>query len=190
MSILRLGGALAEKYGDEHKVLTDNLSEAIRIVDANHPGFRTCFGIDSEYAVFKDGDNIGEDRLLEPGTKNTEWVIEPVPFGSGGGGFFQAVLGVVLIVVGCVLNYFTGSLGTPLIKLGVGLLVGGLATYLSSMVSTEEDTSNLDEDKSSYLFNGPTNKTSSGHSRAICYGEVWASTINIGYNFKHEDLIV
>lgn len=189
MSKLILKGHLAEKYGAEHNVRTDNLSEAIRIVDANHPGFRTAFDPQGNYAVFINGENVGEERLLEQGTKDTTWTIEPVPFGSKRGGVLQMVLGVVMIVVGVILNVYTGISGTPLIKLGVGLLIGGLASYLSPVPDTSMDTSDAEEDKSSYLFNGPTNKTKSGHARPICYGEVWCSTINIGYNFRHEDLI-
>lgn len=194
MSKLILKGALAEKYGAEHIVKTNNLSEAIRIVDANKPGFKSSFIIDGNYAVFKNDKNIDASQLTTIGTYNTVWTIEPIPYGSKRGGILQTVLGVVLIIIGIVCFKFGGAavskIGMDLMVAGAISTLGGVATYLSSSNLTNVDTSGIEEDKSSYLFNGPTNKTQAGHARAICYGEVWSSTINIGYNFRHIDLMV
>lgn len=189
MSKLILKGSLAKKYGSEHNVKTDNLSEAIRIVDANFHGFKTSFQHSGEYAVFRNDENIGEEKLLDRGTFDSCWIIEPVPYGSKSGGFLQAVLGVVLIVVGA---YFppAAEIGTELIVMGVGMAIGGLASFLAPTPSSQINTSELEEEKSSYLFNGPTNKTQPGHARAICCGEVFCSTVNVGYSFDHIDLLI
>ena len=189
MSKLILKGCLAEKYGEEHNVLTDNLPEALRIVDANHPGFRTNFQHDGQYVVFKNNENIGPERLVEVGDNNTTWFIEPIPFGSKNQGAFNIILGVVLIAAG----YFTGGvsakIGFQLMIAGAFSILGGLASFLAPAADTSLDTADNEEDKSSYLFNGPTNKTSPGHARPICYGEVFCSTICIGYKFRHVDEI-
>lgn len=114
--------------------------------------------------------------------------IVPVPAGSGAG-VWQAIIGVVLIIVGIVLAvYDYGALSQFVIGAGISLLLGGVAQMLSpspklgSSPNFARSFKNQNElmqqggddegkNKVSYLFSGAANTTSQGNPVKIIYGE-------------------
>jgi predicted phage tail protein len=124
------------------------------------------------YHVFVGKDNIGESELTLPcGSKNVIKIV-PATIGNGGNGrpgrpgVFQTILGAVLVVAG---SYIPGAQG--LVPVGISMLVGGVAQLLTPLpesLAPREDPAN----KPNFLFSGPVNTYSQGHSVSLCYGRL------------------
>lgn len=91
----------------------------------------------------------------------------PIFSGAGGGnGVFQAIAGVVMIVVGAICCVFQQYyVGVPLITGGIGMLLGGVITMLMNN-STDDD----DDSSSNYYFNGAQNTTNQGAPVPLVFG--------------------
>jgi predicted phage tail protein len=137
------------------------------------------------YAIFRNRENVGEDRFTMSGT--TEIRIVPIVSGSKNGGLFQTVLGAVLVVVGVVLTVMSGGTGSPLgaalVSAGIAMMAGGIIQMLTPVpkaASQQEQAST--ENKPSYLFNGAFNSTQQGLPVPVIYGKmlVGSSVVAIG----------
>ena len=188
MTRILLSGSLAQAFGREHFRLleTGTTVEAFSALKHTVKGFED-FIRDSarrglRYAIFRNRENVGEDRFTMSGT--TEIRIVPVISGSKSGGLFQTVLGVAMIVVGVVASAFGQAwIGAPLIQMGIAMTIGGVIQLLSptpKSASQQEQAST--ENKPSYLFNGAFNSTQQGLPVPVVYGRmlVGSSVVSVG----------
>jgi predicted phage tail protein len=193
MTRILLSGSLAKACGREHfKTLeTGTASEAFSALKNTVPGFedfiRDSARRGQRYAIFRNRENVGEDRFALSGT--TEIRIVPVITGSKNGGLFQTVLGVALVVVGVVVTGMSfGSaapVGAALIATGIGMAIGGVVQMLTPVPSSKSGSQQEQastENKPSYLFNGAFNSTQQGLPVPVVYGQmlVGSSVIAVG----------
>ncbi|EJM09732.1 phage-related protein, tail component [Pseudomonas sp. GM18] len=188
MTRILLSGCLAQAFGREHFRLleTGTTREAFSALQHTIDGFAD-FIRDSarrglRYAIFRNRENVAEDRFTLSGT--TEIRIVPVISGSKRGGLFQTIVGVVLIVAGAVASAFgQGWIGVPMIQMGIAMTIGGVIQMLSPTpkAGNQEDQAGT-ENKPSYLFNGAFNSTQQGLPVPVIYGKmlVGSSVVAIG----------
>jgi predicted phage tail protein len=193
MTKVTLHGALADQFGANWEFLVDQPREVVAALQSNTRGrfyeYLRRIGEETRDAVrYRVVINGRDHRSLEDlylvGNVRTVDII-PVMAGADGG-LWQAIIGVVLVVVGVVL--LATGVGTALapyvIMGGVSMLAGGVAQMLAPspsfnasagrafqpMVESmgEEETKN----QTSYLFSGASNTTQQGNPVPIIYGEM------------------
>jgi predicted phage tail protein len=182
--MIRLYGSLAktfkEKYDYDPKnidIKVNSVQEVMKALEANFNGFKDLIKKSGFYRVtrgesFRKGKDVSEDEV-QMSFKDEEWRIMPLPAGAGGkGGLFTAIAGVVLIAVGAVASYFGyGAIGVPLMKLGLAMVIGGVAQMLAPQPGTADYGDREIDKKPSYLFNGPVNTSQPGVTIPVVYGE-------------------
>lgn len=162
-----LHGELARRYGKVHRFDVASPAEAVRALCANFKGLDAHLSTSQQrgvgYQVWDGGQNVGEDALQRRGSGRI--YISPVLMGSKRGGIFQLILGAVLVVVGAVVDVYSGgTAGNPLIAAGAAMFIGGIATLLGGVVKGSG------KDTRSYYFNGPANTTGQGNPVPVGYG--------------------
>jgi len=187
MRTIYLYGALAEEFGEKFELSVRNVGEAIRLLQANFPGFanhiRTNFYFISYGHEDKDQgiDLVGTDKehsqlRMDLGEGPIHIIPQAVgcgtsvPRGEGGGskgkGTFQLALGIVLLVVGAVVPG-----GQALIAIGLSLALGGVASLLAPSPSIPAtDTAEEANSRESFVFNGPVNTMEQGSVVPVVYG--------------------
>ncbi|SED44655.1 tail assembly protein [Pseudomonas migulae] len=185
MTTVKLSGSLAMQFFRKRDYLlesgtTRELMSALKnTVEGFEEFIRDQARRGMRYAIFRNRENVGEDRFTMSGT--TEIRIVPVIAGSKNGGLFQTVLGVALIVVGAFLS--ATPFGPPLIGMGISLALGGVMQMLSPVPkSPSQQEQGVTENKPSYLFNGAFNSTQQGLPVPVVYGTmlVGSSVVAIG----------
>ena len=188
MTRILLSGSLAQAFGREHfrQLETGTTVEAFSALKHTIPGFED-FIRDSarrglRYAIFRNRENVGEDRFALSGT--TEIRVVPVMSGSKNGGLFQTIVGVVLIVAGAVLSGFgQGWIGVPMMQMGIAMVIGGVIQMLTPVPkSPNQQDQATTENKPSYFFNGAFNSTQQGLPVPVVYGQmlVGSSVVAVG----------
>jgi predicted phage tail protein len=175
VTTIRLYGRLGVKFGRVHKLAVGSAAEAVRALCSQLRGLERYLNESKDngfgYGVFYGKKNLHEDDLLNP-NYGDDIRIAPVILGSKNGGWIQVILGVVLVVVGAVLSaYGYGAIGQPLMKLGIGLIVGGVVQLLAPSpkgISARDKP----ENQASYSFNGPINTQAQGNPYTVIYGDV------------------
>jgi predicted phage tail protein len=214
---IQLHGIIGEKIEKNNWSLSVNsVSEAIRAIEANTQIFYKnlkeldkqnvkyrvlvnkrdfkCFK--NEQEIKDDFDRVFNSNLMTKFEDDELKSIDIIPIiegAGGGGGFFGAIFGIALIVVGAVL-IATGvatPLGIGLIIGGIGLAAAGFASLLSSpppylapeFAAPDVATSKGGGGKS-YLFDGPANTAGEGGPIPIGYGRllIGSKTISASYN--------
>lgn len=181
--MIRLYGSLAKKFEDKFdydpkniKIKVNSVEEFMKAMEANFQGFKELINKSGFYRVirgtFKEGKDV-EEKEVEMTFKETEWRMIPLAAGAGGkGGMFAAIAGVVLIAVGAVASFYGYSaIGVPLMKLGLALVIGGVAQMLAPQPGTGNYGDREVDKKPSYLFNGPVNTSQPGVTIAVVYGK-------------------
>lgn len=174
MTTIRFYGALRQ-FGREYRLAVSSTAEAIKALCVQIPGLERFLANahlrGMEFAVFRGKRNIGEDELQFGG--KDEIRVAPVMRGRKRGGVFQTIIGIVLIVVGAAINYVSGGslawLGTPMMKVGVAVAIGGVVQMLSPQMSGLNQSA-APENLPSYAFGSARNTTASGNPVPICYG--------------------
>ena len=164
-----LYGNLRKQFGNTINSIVSSVNELMKACEANRPGFRSYIQKDRNYVIrrgdsFKSGNDVVEPEVDMLFTDKT-WHILPLPIGHKGG-FFGVILGAVLSVVGLVT-------GQPwLVKIGIGIALSGIASMLAP-VPEVSDYANREapDERPSYLFDGPTNRVSSGGAVPVVYGK-------------------
>lgn len=163
-----LGGFLGEKYGRKHSFLLSDhgdVRESVRAIDVNHPGFAQDLAAAKskglEFAVFRNGQNVGEGELSLAGCREIK--IVPVICGSKRAGILQTIVGAVLIVMSPFTN---GATLAP----GIALVAGGVIQMISPQASGLK-TSAAPENTPGYAFGSAKNTTASGNPVPLCIGE-------------------
>lgn len=89
----------------------------------------------------------------------------PVFTGAGGNSTLQAVVGVVMVVVGAIVSIWCQPLGYGMMSAGVGMILGAICTML--MKPSDDDD---DDGGSNYYFNGAVNTTNQGAPVPLVFG--------------------
>lgn len=184
MTLILLSGSLAKAFGRQHfrQLETGTTTEGFSALKHTIPGFEDFIRESARrgvrYAIFRNRENVGEDRFTMSGT--TEIRIVPVISGSKSGGLLQTIVGVALIVVG---SFTSWAGGAALVSVGIGMVAGGVLQMLSPVpkaASQQEQAAS--ENKPSYLFNGAFNSTQQGLPVPIVYGQVLvgSSVVSVG----------
>ena len=153
MKTIRFEGYLKELYPNGIRLEADSPAEAILGLQ-NYPGFRKSDGVlhQVELPLFR-----SKDAILAP-TEVEEILVVPVMEGAGGkkGGFFQIILGVVLIIAAATIFILSGGVAGPwsigLALAGASMLLGGVMALLMPVPKAP---SIVGEEKSKYI---PANK--------------------------------
>jgi len=216
---VELHGILAEKIKKTKWSLSVNsVGEAIRAIETNTKIlYETLYELEKDnlkyrvlingkdFKIFKNPDEIENDlekviysnltvSYKDEDLKSID-IIPVIEGEGGGGGFFGAIFGVFLIVVGVVLVFVPGGqfFGAALILAGIGLAAAGFMALLSSpppFVAPEFQAPQIAAKGGggkSYLFDGPTNTRGEGGPIPIGYGrltigsKIISATFNTSY---------
>jgi predicted phage tail protein len=168
LTTIILDGPMGKHFGRKWELVVNSPNEALRMIDANKPGLFAWIKMNiqkySRYKIickFEDGREehlIDEEYQFERKCKS----IRFVPVVEGASGVFRAVLGIVMIVVGFVLQQ------PWLVNMGASMLISGIAAMLAPKPQKQEQTER--KDKTSYFFDGPTNTTVQGVPVQLIYG--------------------
>lgn len=212
---IELHGILSEKMNkSKWKLAVNSASEAIRAIEANTKTFyKTLIKLDEQnikyrilinkkdFKCFKNEEDVKDDfekvfnsNLITIFEEEELQSIDIIPIleGAGGGGFFAAIAGIVIAIVGVVLLFVPGGqvFGAALLIAGIGLAAAGFLSLMSSAppyVAPEFSAPNVAGSKSgggkSYLFDGPTNTAGEGGPIPIGYGRllIGSKTISATY---------
>lgn len=177
MITVLLYGHLRKAFGKYHRFEVRSPAEAVKALSANFKNFQRHVIAHNEpgYHVMVGREARDEKTLRDP----ADDVIRIVPAVAGAkNGWGQTILGIVLIVVGVVMNVYGGT-GTPVMQAGIALLIGGVVQLLSL---SPKKKSNDGDRLESYGFDGAENTTAQGNPVPLCYGEgiVGSQVISIG----------
>lgn len=216
---VELHGILGEKIKKNKWSLSINsVGEAIRAIETNTKIlYQTLYELEKDnlkyrvlingkdFKIFKNPEEIENDfdkiiysnltiSYKDEDLKSID--IIPIIEGEGGiGGFFGAVFGVGLAVVGAVL-IFTGVgavFGAALILAGISLAAAGFLSLLSSPPPFQAPEFQAPQVAAkggggkSYLFDGPTNTRGEGGPIPIGYGRltVGSKTVSATFNTSY-----
>lgn len=180
-----LSGALAKQFGRRFLLDVKTPAGAVRALMVVIPGFRAYLTraaqAGAHYQVFVDGRDIAADELMQPAGKNIRFA--PVLQGAKKAGAGQTIVGAVLIAAGAALTYFGfGSIGVPMMKIGVAVAIGGVVQMLAGTTKQDEA-----KQETSYLFSGVVNTTAQGNPVPLAYGEILTGSAVISAGITTED---
>jgi predicted phage tail protein len=175
MTNIILHGALGKRFGKEHKFFVRKPVDAIRALMANKKGFSHAFRTWGQkgklYEIICDDVLIDSDDLLLQEKNINEIHIVPTVIGSGN--TLRIIIGVVLVIVGLLINYFSGGtlsgLGNFLIQLGIGMIVGGILGILFPPAVPQFEAAISSK---SFVFSSLGNETTRGGPVKIGYGRL------------------
>ncbi|WP_175739669.1 tail assembly protein [Burkholderia ambifaria] len=169
---VRLYGIAGTRFGRVHRLAVSSTAEAVRALSVLVPGFRR-FLLEARdngltFAVFNGRRNLSEDDLDAP-VGNDAIRIAPVIIGSKSGGLFQTIFGAALMVVGAVASFYGQPWGAQLMGLGASMALGGIVQMLSPQ---QTGLAGVNDNGTSYYFNGPVNSAAQGEPVPLVYGEM------------------
>lgn len=205
MVTIRLHGEIAKEIQSEFKLNVKSVGEAMHAINILTKGKSNKYFVKNQRKNFKvlvnDKDldvdpklnDIDRPDLLEAvshselAIKRNIKTIDILPhFELHDSDILGIVLGALLVVVGIVLvaTGVGGPLGAALIVGGLGILAAGVMNLLSKPPKFEDFREIGGGQKSSYLFNGPTNVIGEGGPVPVGYGEllVGSQTIAASYD--------
>jgi len=189
---IHLHGALGEKYGKVHTLDASTVALVVAGITSRDPQFKQTINNGSFAVVIGDLDdennqeNLTEETMqMSFGDNDTD--IHIIPEVEGNKGFFQFVLGAVMVVGGMYMNVVAPGSGTWLIQAGIGVGLGGLAQMLSPnpTMSGERESA---EETPSFMFNGPTNRSEQGGAVPLVYGQCMAGSTVISTGIDAEEV--
>lgn len=166
-----LEGPLGKAFGRKWNLLVESPNDALRMIDANRPGvfawIRKNLEKYSRYRVICKYEDGRSEMLNTDGYAMNRKCVEirflPTIEGAGGG-VFQTVVGVALLVYGIV------TANPAVILQGVVMTIGGVAQMLSPKPKVGGSESEK-KDRTSYFFDGPVNTTMQGVPVQVIYGK-------------------
>ena len=206
LHVVYFHGALASKYGNgPFEVFARDTKDIFRgLVSRFGPYFKETILHGAwhitkgkkEDPELKPTDNFMGEEEVELPVLEEEIHVFPAITGSGGN-VGRIIIGVVLIVIAVVIIAFfppaaggiaalgaagTTSLATGLVLAGITSIAGGVIGLLSKTPSIGSYGSIQEDQKQSFLFNGPVNNTEQGVPIPRVYGEfLTGSTIINAY---------
>jgi predicted phage tail protein len=166
MTVIKLSGSLAQKFGRDHPRQMDSSDtwEVFRALKATIQGFeqeiRRLDRLGMRFAIFRNRKNVSQESFNLGGAREIR--VIPVIEGSKRAGILQTIIGVVLIVA----SFF----GAPTAPIGIALVLGGVVQMLSPQASGLKQSASPDN-MPSYAFGSAKNTTASGNPVPICIGE-------------------
>tara|TARA_R110000772_G_scaffold60108_7_gene135711 strand:- start:9036 stop:9617 length:582 start_codon:yes stop_codon:yes gene_type:complete len=176
-----LYGSLGATYGKVHRYDVVSPAQAIKALCVTIKGFKQSLIDGGYYRVLVAGkDELSIDQLGNPMSDRETIRIVPVVAGSRGLG--QIVLGVALVAFAGPLAGFAGSafgataattavIASSISSIGVSLAIGGVSQMLFSP-QAQTQSSEREDNKPSFIFNGAVNTTRQGNCVPICYGRM------------------
>lgn len=205
MRTVYLYGHLKKDFGASFRLNVKTPGEAIRLLNANFPGFQNKLR-DGYYELVagpkrRNGERLDLDQI-EMGLGKHDFHLVPVVAGSkGGGGAVKAVLGVAL--VGAAIFFSGGTLAAPLAGLGgsiggIGVSYGSLAglglavalSGVSQMISPATKATTGTNSSDSFALSGPTNMDAQGYPVPLVIGEVITGGIAVSSGYDVEDIAI
>lgn len=199
--MINLFGNLARQFEKKFKtsprnipIRADSAWKAIRMLDANFPGFTKLLKRSGYYRVWNDKTTISTEELnLQFSSK--DWNLMPIAAGCKSG--FQAYLPIIIgaVLIGAAI--FTGGLTAPalaaytgisvsmgtiaavsgaMMSFGVGILLAGLAGLFFGPEVAKQN-KGFSDDRKSFLYRGPTNSVETGVSIPLVYGRTYVGSI-------------
>jgi predicted phage tail protein len=194
---VRLTGELGRRFGRIHRLVVDSPAEAIRALSVICPGFKQFLINSNEHKlqyrvrVGREVQSVEDLKMNRPASKS--FTFAPVLMGGKKGGALQTIVGAVLVVVGVVVNAWSGGslswIGTPMIKFGVALMAGGVIQMLSSPPNPGSP-NEADKNKPSTYFNGPVNTVQQGQPVPVGYGKLIIGSAQIGAGLNADKVAV
>lgn len=204
MRVVRLYGALGERFGREHRYAVRSPAEAVRALCATLPGFRAHLVEHSEpgYKVFAGAEKRPSvERLADPCGAREVIRMVPVVVGAGGNsGGLGILLGVALAVVAPYVTPFllgagvsagiAGAVGSIVGGIAASLVIGGISQLLFSPAKTPSPDANArPESKPSYAFDGPVNVTAQGNPVPLVYGRLLVGSQVVSQALQAAELV-
>jgi len=196
---IRLYGKLGARFGRVHRFVCNDTAGAVRALCAMVSGFEAFLTQSKDkgigYAVFIGKQNISQDALIAPiGEEDIR--IAPVILGSGRGGFFQIVLGAILVAAAFYTGgasmaagggiAYSGIAGQMAFSMGVAMMLGGVTQLLVKQPKGITGVQSPDNG-ASYNFNGPVNVTAQGNPVPVLYGEMTVGSVTVSGDIYSED---
>jgi predicted phage tail protein len=162
---------MGKRFGKNWEFEITSPHEALRMINANSPGLFAWIKNNLQkydrYKVIVEFES-GIKEELETESYHLERrklkSVRFTPVVQGAGNAFRIVLGAILIIGG---TFF----GQPwAAKIGWSLIVGGVIGLLTPVPKKQQQSVN--EDKTSYYFDGPVNTEQQGVPVQVTYGKV------------------
>lgn len=187
---IRLGGEAGERFGKEWKLYVDSVGEAVRAIEANHPGFREYLRTAEErgigFVITVADREVSEDELVL--VSKGDILIMPALFGSSAS---QRIIAGVAIIALMWWNPMGWAAGSAMLTAGYGvgasMVIGGVVEMLTpipKMQSADLSSNN----KPSYVFSGPVQTSEQGLPVPIGAGTMLIGGTVISAGISAEDI--
>jgi len=188
---VHLLGELGDKYGEEFQFDVSSVSEALKAINANKPGFMQDIKKDQYYNVvvgdLKEENCLNDTTIWMEHKEGDIWIIPEIVGKKRG--LLQTIIGAVLVVVGVVASIYGAGIGSPLIKLGVGMMLSGVAMMLTPVPGTPEYSNReRPDERPSFLFDGPVNTNEQGGAIPLVYGKMVVGSTVVSTTIDIEDI--
>lgn len=202
-----LYGHLRKQFGHKFRFNVETPGQAIRLLNANFPGFQTALRKGWYRLIVGDRAKGGTHldlETLEMGLGRDDFHLVPVAAGAkNGGGALKAVLGVAL--VGAAIFFSGGTLAAPLAGLGGAIPgLGGTITFgniaglgaimaiagVSQMIAPQAKSETGTRKEDSFALSGPTNLDQQGYPVPLVIGEVITGGIPVSTDYDVEDIAI
>lgn len=173
LTTIILDGEMGKLFGREHRLNIKSPNQALRLININQGGLLewirdnakkfNAYRIICEYF---DGrkEEVSEQTYMMRRANVKSIRFTPVVAGAGGDGVFQTIVGVVMIVVGVVIQnpYVT--------QIGIAMALGGVSAMLAPKPKSDksDDAGKVD----SHYFSGAENNTDQGRPVPLIYGRI------------------
>ena len=175
LKCIKLHGVLAEEFGKEYYLDVETILEATYALGIQIKEFKR-FMLEADqkglkFAVYADeiteARNVSEEELNHYTGASVIHIVPKVVGAGGDGGFFQMVAGAVLINLSFI--PFLAPISPYLMSAGIGLMVGGVASFL--MPTPDVEGQDPEGNKPSNGFGGAITTVAQGNPVPVLYGE-------------------
>lgn len=190
---VRLYGHLGKRFGRVHRVAVKTCHEAMQALGATLVGFKQYILAHNlpGYHVFigriNRDTNIGADLLDAPLQADQAVCVVPAVAGAKRGAI-TTIVGVVLMVVGAVMNVYTPGSGMYLMQIGELMFWGGVIQMLTPIRKggDQVNPNNLP----SYHYDGPVNATQQGLPVPLVYGRMIVGSSVVSQGISSSELAI
>lgn len=181
MITLHLHGKLAELYGSSVTLDAATPREAVTALAFQDPEYKEYLRVNDWHIFVGEANDITESELdMKLGNITDVYLVPRIEGSSGAVNF---IIGAVLVVVGIIVP---GA--QPLIYAGVGMMVGGIIQMTTKVPGVDSTSRDSNDDKASFLFNGPTNTASQGVAIPRGYGRMLTGSIVVSASLYSENV--
>ena len=190
-----LEGELALKFGAQHSFHGDSVKDALRLLDANKPGFKKYF-IDAADCDIGFHIEVGGQELESPlecllPLREGDIIITPIAAGSKSGGakILAAVAIASLFIFGPASGYLSAGFaeGATAFNAFVSTATASLATNLAitGIQQLMAPDPAVDQEDEGYLFNGAEQNIVEGMPIPLLYGELRVPGYPVSFEMIH-----